>query len=97
LGIDNRVGSLEVGKDGDVVIFKGHPLSVYAVPMYTIIDGVVKFDKAKDPDDMRLYVDPKQTIDITDAVFEEESSHTHDECMKNAEFLLDIKFADQNR
>lgn len=97
LGIDSRVGSLEAGKDGDVVIFKGHPLSVYAVPVYTIIDGVVKFDKAKDPDDMRLYIDPKQTIDITDAVFEEESSHTHDECMKNAEFLLDIKFADQNR
>lgn len=96
LGIENRVGSLEVGKDGDVVIFKGHPLSVYAVPVYTIIDGVVKFDKVKDPDDMRLYVDPKQTIDITDAVFEE-SSHNHDECMKNAEFLLDIKFADQNR
>jgi imidazolonepropionase-like amidohydrolase len=97
LGIDSRVGSLEVGKDGDVVVFKGHPLSVYAVPMYTIIDGVVKFDRVKDPDDMRLYVDPKQTIDITDAVFEEDSSHNHDECMKNAEFLLDIKFADQNR
>lgn len=97
LGIENRVGSLEVGKDGDVVIFKGHPLSVYAIPVYTIIDGVVKFDRAKDPDDMRLYVDPKQTIDITDSVFEEESSHDHDECMKNAEFLLDIKFADQNR
>lgn len=96
LGIDSRVGSLEVGKDGDVVIFKGHPLSVYAVPMFTVIDGVVKFDKAKDPDDMRLYVDPKQTIDITDAVFEE-SVHNHDECMKNAEFLLDVKFADQNR
>jgi imidazolonepropionase-like amidohydrolase len=97
LGIDSRVGSLEVGKDGDVVIFKGYPLSVYAVPVYTIIDGMVKFDRAKDPDDMRLYVDPKQTIDITDSVFEEESSHNHDACMKNAEFLLDIKFADQNR
>ena len=59
LGIENRVGSLEVGKDGDVVIFKGHPLSVYAVPMYTVIDGVVKFDRAKDADDMRLYVDPE--------------------------------------
>lgn len=96
LGIENRVGSLEVGKDGDVVIFKGHPLSVYTVPVYTIIDGIVKFDRAKDPDDMRLYVDPKQTIDITDAVFEEESAHDHDECMKNAEFLLNVKFSGQN-
>lgn len=97
LGIENRVGSLEVGKDGDVVIFKGHPLSVYAIPVYTLIDGVVKFDREKDADDMRLYVDPKQTIDITDAVFEEESSHDHDECMKNAEFLLDVNFAGQKR
>lgn len=95
LGIDNRVGSLEVGKDGDVVIFKGHPLSVYGVPMYTIIDGVVKFDRQNDPDDMRLYVDPKQTLDMTSAVFEEEIGHNHDECMKNAEFLLNISF--QNR
>jgi imidazolonepropionase-like amidohydrolase len=96
LGIENRVGSLEVGKDGDVVIFKGHPLSVYAVPMYTVIDGVVKFDRAKDADDMRLYVDPKQTIDITDAVFEESAAHDHDECMKNAELLFNIK-SSENR
>jgi imidazolonepropionase-like amidohydrolase len=91
LGIENRVGSLEVGKDGDVVIFKNHPLSVYAVPQYTFIDGVLKFDRAKDADDMRIYVDPKQTIDVTDAVFEEHGAHNHDECMKNAEFLFEIK------
>lgn len=96
LGIDNRVGSLEVGKDGDVVIFKGHPLSVYAIPMFTIIDGVVKFDRVNDKDDMRLYVDPKQTIDMTDAVFEE-AGHNHDECMKNAEFLLNVNLSGQNR
>jgi imidazolonepropionase-like amidohydrolase len=97
LGIDSRVGSLEVGKDADVVIFKGHPLSVYAVPMVTIIDGVVKFDREKDVDDMRLYVDPKQTIDVTDAVFEDQGAHNHDECMKNAEFLLNVKMSDLNR
>jgi len=97
LGIENRVGSLEVGKDGDVVIFKGHPLSVYAVPQFTMIDGVVKFDRSKDPDDMRLYVDPKQTIDVTDAVFEEDSEHNHDECMKNTEFLLNVKLSGSNR
>ena len=61
------------------------------VPQFTIIDGVVKFDRAKDADDQRLYIDPKQTIDVTDAVFEEHDAHNHDECMKNAEFLLNIK------
>jgi imidazolonepropionase-like amidohydrolase len=94
LGIDGRVGSLEVGKDGDVVIFKNHPLSVYGVPQYTIIDGVVKFDREKDVDDQRLYIDPKQSIDVTDAVFEDHDAHNHDECMKNAEFLLNVKLSD---
>lgn len=97
LGIDNRVGSLEVGKDADVVIFNGHPLSVYAIPVVTVIDGVVKFDRDKDVDDMRIYVDPKQTIDVTDAVFEDQRAHNHDECMKNAEFLLNVKMSDLNR
>lgn len=80
LGIDNRVGSLEVGKDGDIAIFKNHPLSIYAVPQYTVVDGVVRFDKAKDPADMRLMVDPKETIDVTF----HENGHTHDNCMQGS-------------
>ena len=58
LGIESRVGSLEVGKEADVAIFKGHPLSTYTVPMITIVDGVVRFDREKDADDMRIYIDP---------------------------------------
>ena len=54
LGIDDRVGSIEKGKDGDVVIFSKHPLSIYAIPQYTVVDGVVRFDINEDPADMRL-------------------------------------------
>ena len=72
LGIENRVGSLEVGKDGDVAIFENHPLSIYAVPMFTIVDGVVEFDRENDPTDMRIYPDPKETIDVTLHADEEE-------------------------
>ncbi|UII24375.1 amidohydrolase [Fulvivirga ligni] len=72
LGIENRVGSLEVGKDGDVAIFENHPLSIYAVPMFTIVDGVVEFDRENDPADMRIYPDPKETIDVTLHADEEE-------------------------
>lgn len=60
LGIDDRVGSLEVGKDGDVAIFNGHPLSIYAIPQMTIVDGVVKFDIENDPADMRIDIDPEE-------------------------------------
>jgi imidazolonepropionase-like amidohydrolase len=48
LRIDDRVGSLEVGKDADLVIFDEHPLSVYAIPQKTIVDGDVYFDRQAD-------------------------------------------------
>jgi imidazolonepropionase-like amidohydrolase len=48
LGIDKKVGSIEVGKDADIAIFNGHPLSVYSSVEQTIIDGEVFFSKQKD-------------------------------------------------
>jgi imidazolonepropionase-like amidohydrolase len=48
LGIDKRVGSIEVGKDADLVIYNHDPLSVYAVAQKTLIDGQVYFDRQKD-------------------------------------------------
>ncbi|MEM7106993.1 MAG: amidohydrolase [Bacteroidota bacterium] len=85
LGIDDRVGSLEVGKEGDVAIFKNHPLSIYAIPMYTIVDGVVEFDRENDPADMRIYPDIDEKIDVTIAVADSE----YDRCMQDTEFLFE--------
>jgi adenine deaminase len=48
LGIDNRVGSLDVGKDADIAIFNHDPLSVYAVVQKTLIDGQIYFDRQTD-------------------------------------------------
>jgi len=48
LGIQDRVGSIEVGKDADVAIWNGHPFSVYSRVDTTIIDGDVYFDRAQD-------------------------------------------------
>lgn len=45
LGVDKRVGSLEVGKDGDIAIWKGHPLSNYTKCVMTLIDGEVYFER----------------------------------------------------
>ena len=84
LGIDDRVGSLEEGKEGDVAIFKNHPLSIYAVPMYTIVDGIVEFDRENDPADMRIYPNPEEQIDVTIAVSDSE----YDRCMQDTEFLF---------
>ena len=48
LHIDNKVGSIKVGKDADVVLWTDNPLSIYAKSLYTIVDGTVFFDRAKD-------------------------------------------------
>ena len=48
LGVDARVGSIDVGKDADLAIYNHDPLSVYAVVQKTLIDGQVYFDRQKD-------------------------------------------------
>ena len=48
LHIDNRVGSIAAGKDGDVVLWSGNPLSIYSKAEKTVIEGTVYFDLEKD-------------------------------------------------
>ena len=48
LGIQDRVGSIEVGKDADIAIWNGHPFSVYARVDTTFVDGTVFFDRQQD-------------------------------------------------
>jgi len=48
LDIDNRVGSIEVGKDADIVIFDKHPLSNFAKVQKVFIDGRMYFDRDQD-------------------------------------------------
>src|SRR5205809_3226936 len=48
LGIDNRVGSIDVGKDADVAVWSAHPLSVYAHVEQTFVDGELLFDREAD-------------------------------------------------
>ena len=82
LGIDAHVGSIEVGKDADLAIFDHHPLSVYAIPQMTIVDGIIRFDLAHDPADMRLYVDPEE---VTSSYYGQEDA---DGCMLDTEFMF---------
>jgi imidazolonepropionase-like amidohydrolase len=44
-GINDRVGSLEAGKDADIVIFDGHPFEYKSRVLTTIINGEVVFER----------------------------------------------------
>jgi imidazolonepropionase-like amidohydrolase len=46
VGVDDHVGSIDVGKDADLVIWEGYPLSSYGVPEKVLIDGEIYFDKS---------------------------------------------------
>ncbi|MCP4483948.1 MAG: amidohydrolase family protein [Flavobacteriaceae bacterium] len=48
LHLDDKVGSIKVGKDADLVLWSDHPLSVYAIAEKTLIEGAVYFDIEKD-------------------------------------------------
>ena len=48
LHLDKKVGSIKVGKDADVVLWSGHPMSIYTKAQTTVIDGTVYFDLAQD-------------------------------------------------
>ena len=44
LHLDDRLGTIVAGKDADLVLWNDNPLSVYAKPLKTIIDGIIYFD-----------------------------------------------------
>jgi len=46
LGLDRWVGSIEPGKDGDLVVWSAHPLSSYATVEKTFVDGVLLYDRS---------------------------------------------------
>ena len=48
LHLEDRMGSLKVGKDADIVIWTDNPLSINAIVEYTIIDGTVLYDHKRD-------------------------------------------------
>ena len=74
LRIDNRVGSLEVGKDADVVIWNKHPLSTYAIVDRVYIDGQQYYDRL---DEERRLTDLAQRED--DARRPQKGAAPHDD------------------
>ena len=92
LGIDEYVGSLEVGKHGDVSIWSADPLSIYAINEMTLVDGQVLFDRASDAADARLdrAISYDQSFeDLQAQVSEEVRGRQDDACMEDAFILFE--------
>ena len=70
LDLDDRVGSLEPGKDADFIILNGDPFSVYTQVQQTWIDGQKEWDRS-DPDDRKYGVGGED-------VFSGSNQHVHD-------------------
>lgn len=93
MGIDNMTGSLEVGKDADFAIWSADPLSIYSICEKTFVDGVVYFDRDKDPDDMRLMINPNDTFSAADG-FDSMTGRHFDACMQDVWYLFEESYLD---
>ena len=62
LHIDDRVGSIKVGKDADLVLWTDHPLSVYSVAETTYIEGVPFFSREQDAELRRQMADERARL-----------------------------------
>lgn len=60
LRVDDRVGSLRSGKDADVVLWSGHPMSVYSRAEKTWVDGILYYDAQQDAE-MRATVQEERS------------------------------------
>ena len=47
LGVDDQVGTIEVGKEADIAVFSAHPFAPEALVEYTLVDGKVYFDRTQ--------------------------------------------------
>jgi imidazolonepropionase-like amidohydrolase len=56
LHVEDKVGSIKVGKDADLVLWSSNPLSIYAKAEKTIVDGIVYFDRDHDLEQRKMIV-----------------------------------------
>jgi len=67
LGVDKRTGSIEVGKDADVVVWSGHPFSPYSQVETTMVDGEVFFDRTQDMEKRKELIAERERLEKLDA------------------------------
>ena len=94
LGIDHRVGTLEIGKDADVVVTDGDLLHYQTFVQYTVIEGKLAYDKQKEifyshirpRAEVEPVVDPgEEVIEVPEAADTDEVSEEGEDPDEDAE------------
>ncbi|MBS1592435.1 MAG: amidohydrolase family protein [Bacteroidetes bacterium] len=62
LHVADRVGSIKEGKDADLVLWSNNPLSIYAMSLYTIVDGTIYFSRDKDLEQRKKIAAEKERL-----------------------------------
>jgi cytosine/adenosine deaminase-related metal-dependent hydrolase len=69
LHLGDRTGSIKVGKDADLVLWSGYPLSIYARAIKTMVDGTFYFDEERDAV-MKEHIDTERARIIANILHE---------------------------
>ncbi len=75
LHLDDRIGSIKVGKDADLVIWSDHPMSIYSKAEMTMIEGVVYYDSTKVEEQLKAMEAEKRKL-ISQMLMEKEKGVT---------------------
>jgi len=62
LHIDHKVGSLKIGKDADIVVWSGHPMSLFTKTEQTYIEGALYFDQDNHQQKLKEIKDEKSIL-----------------------------------
>jgi imidazolonepropionase-like amidohydrolase len=73
LHLDNRMGSIKIGKDADLVLWTDNPLSIYARANKTMVDGTIYYDEATDAK-LKEQIDSERTRIISNILKESTST-----------------------
>lgn len=94
LHIDDRVGSLKIGKDADLVLWSDNPLSIYAKAEKTWVEGVLEFDRSME--EAKLSSIKLEKDRIIEKMVNGKSSNSKGEGQKPVVLVDDEEFCEEN-
>ncbi|MBP7173255.1 MAG: amidohydrolase family protein [Cloacibacterium sp.] len=87
LRIDHKVGSVEVGKDADLVLWTDNPLSIYAKAEKTWVDGILYYDLLEQGNKEKILAEEKNRL-IQKMLFSDDAKKGNTQPTKKKQEIL---------